>query len=153
MTLAEEIEKLAGLHQAGKLTDDEFAVAKAALLRRQPGGCTATDSDARMWAMAIHLSLLAGYAVPLAGFVVPIILWQVKKDDLPGIDVHGRIVANWMLSSLIYFVLCLLLLVIVIGVPLLVVLGVLTTVFPIIGAVKASGGHAWRYPLSIRFFG
>ena len=109
------------------------------------------DREARQWAMFLHFSLLAGFIVPLAGLVVPIIIWQLKKADLPEIDDHGKIVVNWIISEIIYGVLCLFLTFVLIGIPLLIVLGVLGVVFPIIGGIKANNGEAWRYPLSIRF--
>lgn len=111
------------------------------------------DSQTRTWAMALHLSQFAGYLIPLAGLLAPIIIWQVKKTELPGIDEHGRIVVNWILSSLIYAIVSSLLIFLLVGFPLLIILAVLLVAFPIIGAVKASSGIAWRYPLSIPFLG
>jgi uncharacterized Tic20 family protein len=89
--------------------------------------------------------------VPLAGFVTPIVIWMLKKEAMPEIDVHGRIVINWLISKFIYAVICIPLIFVVVGIPLLIVLGVLGIVFPIIGAVKANSGERWRYPLSIAF--
>ena len=102
--------------------------------------------------MFLHLSLLAGLLVPGAGFILPIILWQVKKDELPGIDAHGKVVTNWLISALIYGVACGLLSFILIGIPLLMILGLLALIFPIIGALRANDGILWKYPLSFRFF-
>lgn len=105
-----------------------------------------------LWGMILHLSMLLGVALPLVGFVAPIVIWQVKKQSIPGIDEHGRAAVNWMLSSLIYAVIGGLLVLLVIGIPLLILLGILGVVFPIIAGIKASDGQAWRYPLSIPFF-
>jgi uncharacterized Tic20 family protein len=44
-----------------------------------------------------------------------------------------------------------LLLLALIGVPLLIALGMLCLIFPIVGAVKATSGVVWKYPLSIPF--
>ena len=110
------------------------------------------SNDARLWAMGLHLSVFAGYAIPVLGWVAPIVIWQIKKTEIPEIDQHGRIVMNWMLSSLIYSVVCVLLSLLVIGVPLLFVLLALGIAFPVIGGIKAYEGTAWKYPLSIRFF-
>ncbi|PIE22122.1 MAG: hypothetical protein CSA62_14130 [Planctomycetota bacterium] len=105
-----------------------------------------------MWGMAIHLSQFCGYLVPLAGLIVPILIWQTKKNDSPIIDRHGRIVANWMMTVIplaaIFFVLTLA----IIGLPLLIVLGVIVIIFPVVGAIKAQSGEAWKYPGSIPFF-
>jgi uncharacterized Tic20 family protein len=62
------------------------------------------------------------------------------------------VVFNWLISVIIYAVIFVLLSFIVIGIPLLVMLAVLTVIFPIIGAIKASNGEVWRYPLSFSFF-
>ncbi|MET4105423.1 DUF4870 domain-containing protein [Hymenobacter sp. UYP22] len=110
-----------------------------------------SDSETRQWATFLHLSLLAGVLVPGAGFVLPIILWQVKKNELPSIDAHGKMVTNWLISAVIYGAVFGLLSFLLIGLPLLGILGIVSIVFPIIGAVKANEGTLWSYPLTIRF--
>ena len=112
----------------------------------------ASEKDFRTWAMVLHLSLLAGYTVvPLVGLIAPIVIWQIKKNELPEMDVHGKIVVNWIISSLIYSAIGFVLMFILIGVPILIALYVLGIVFPIIGAIKANSGIAWKYPLTINF--
>ena len=113
---------------------------------------TSADQETRQWAMFLHLSLLAGFVVPFAGLVVPIIIWQLKKNELPGLDPHGKVVANWLVSALIYGVVAGILCLVLIGLPLLALLGLLAVVFPIIGAIKANNGELWAYPLSIQIF-
>ena len=105
MSVADEIEKLSRLKESGALTDQEFQEAKASLLKNtQPPGDKLKQAvdhvarDTNLWGMFIHLSQLCGYVIPLAGFIVPIILWQVKKDESEVIDQHGRIVTNWIIS-------------------------------------------------------
>jgi uncharacterized Tic20 family protein len=174
MSLASEIERLTDLHHRGALSDEEFARAKAALLTQPPdvSGAppplprrdddgeddvpprrdpAAREREARQWAMFVHLSLLLGLVVPLAGFVVPIVLWQTKKAEVPGLDAHGKAVVNWMISAVIYGIACVGLAFVIVGIPLLIALGVVMIVFPILGGVKASEGTVWRYPLSIPF--
>ena len=101
--------------------------------------------------MFLHLSLLAGFLVPFAGLIAPIVIWQMKKASLPEIDAHGKIVVNWIISAVIYAAVSFVLIFVLIGIPLLIVLGILSVVFPIIGGIKANNGEAWKYPLSIRF--
>lgn len=118
---------------------------------RGPGRSDRTQSRARNsmsgwlseneWAMMLHLSQFAGYIAPLLGFIVPILIWQILKEDLPSLDRHGRIVMNWLISSLLYAVLCVILSFALIGIPLLVILAVLAIVFPIIAALKANAGE------------
>jgi hypothetical protein len=109
------------------------------------------DADTRQWAMFIHFGLLAGFVVPMAGLVVPIVLWQIKKEELPGVDIHGKIVTNWIISSVIYGAICIPLFFLIIGIPMLIALGICTIVFPIVGGIKANHGEVWPYPLSIQF--
>lgn len=116
-----------------------------------PGIVRDSGQEVRTWAMFLHLSQLASYIVPLAGVVAPIVIWQVKKQDLPEIDDHGIVVVNWMISALIYSLVSLALVFVIIGIPLLIALVVLNIVFPIVGGVKANNGELWKYPLSIEF--
>jgi uncharacterized Tic20 family protein len=111
-----------------------------------------SDSQVRLWAMAMHLSQLANCIVPAAGIIIPIVIWQVKKNEMPELDVHGKIIANWLISALIYSVMSVLLLFALVGFILLPVLAVLAIIFPIIGGVKANNGEVWKYPLTITFF-
>ncbi|MBN2577363.1 MAG: DUF4870 domain-containing protein [Pirellulales bacterium] len=162
MSLSDELQKLQQLHQSGALSDEEFAQAKAKLLNQQPGSFSlfstgganpATEEEqTRQWGMFLHLSLLAGFVVPMAGLIVPIVIWQLKKTELPGIDEHGKNAVNWLISEVIYLVVCILLSFFIIGLPLLIALLVVGVVFPIMAGVKASNGEVWKYPLAIPFF-
>lgn len=108
-----------------------------------------TDLEARKWATGLHLSLLLGWFIPLAGFIVPIVIWVIKKDEFPQLDQHGRNAINWMISQVIYAVIAGLLCFILIGIPLAIALGIMVIAFPVIAALKANDGITWRYPLSL----
>jgi uncharacterized Tic20 family protein len=164
MNVTEELQKLHELRQAGAINDNEFALAKAKLLDGAsestsswaPSPLTGDvgpekqDRQTRQWAFLLHLSVLAGFALPFA-LVVPLAIWQLKKEDLPGIDAHGKNAINWIISAAIYAVVCVLLVFVVIGIPMLIMLGILAVVFPIMAAIKANNGELWKYPLSIPF--
>jgi uncharacterized Tic20 family protein len=109
----------------------------------------AADKETRTWSMLIHFSVLASWIVPLAGIVVPIVLWQIKKDELPGIVPHAHIVLNWIISSLVYGFICLVLTLVVIGAFGFVALAIATLVFSIVGGIKANDGEVWEYPGTI----
>ena len=102
-----------------------------------------------MWAMFIHFSILCGWAVPLAGLIVPIILWQIKKDDLPGIVPHAYIVLNWIVTSLVYGLICFILTFVFIGILGFIALGIATIIYAVVGGVKANNGELWEYPGTI----
>jgi uncharacterized Tic20 family protein len=89
----------------------------------------------------------------VAGFVVPIVLWQIKKDESEIIDKHGKIVLNWILSEFILILVGVLLCIVIIGIPILIAVGIMSFIFPIIGGIKANNGEIWPYPLSINFCG
>jgi uncharacterized Tic20 family protein len=107
--------------------------------------------QAREWSMFLHLSLFAGHAVPLGGIIAPIIIWQTQKQTMPEIDEHGKNAVNWIISNILYVLICIPLCFIFVGFLLLIILGVLNIVFPIMAALEANEGRAWHYPLAIRF--
>lgn len=112
------------------------------------------NKDARMWSMFCHLAGLAGFVVPviLSGIIAPLIIWQIKKDDSPFIDEHGKEALNFQISIGIYALVSLLLIpVFCIGAFLLTAVGIFNLVFLLIAAIKANNGSHYRYPLCIRF--
>ena len=96
-------------------------------------------------------------------------MWAIGKDKNAQIDQHGKIVLNWLISLSIYaiastaiaVVFSITVMVISMGwippiglmllLPFSCLLTVLAVVFPVIGAIKANDGVAWKYPLSISF--
>jgi uncharacterized Tic20 family protein len=155
MSVSDELEKLQQLRDSGAIDDAEYAAAKAKVLNESPAGYGESPTIAgdeleratRQWAMLLHLSALAGIVlVPGAGLVGPILIWQIKKDQLPGLDIHGRNATNWIISFLIYCVISGICVLAGIGVLMLLALAACGIAFPIIAAVKAG-----KYPLTIEF--
>ncbi|WP_437185498.1 DUF4870 domain-containing protein [Planctomicrobium sp. SH668] len=109
------------------------------------------SAEEKNWALAMHLSQFAGYAVPLLGFIAPIVIWQLKKDEFPALNAHGRNITNWMISVVIYSIIGFMLAFVLIGIPFLMLLVAVAVIFPIIGGIKASEGVAWKYPGTISF--
>ena len=87
----------------------------------------------------------------LGGIIAPIVIWQVKKDEIPEIDVHGRNAMNWLITWVIYMAISVVLAFVIIGIPLLIIGGIAGVVFPIIAGLKANEGKVWKYPLAIPF--
>lgn len=161
MSVADELQKLHDLHAAGQLTDAELATAKAKVLNGSPlSGVwpvasmdpVSRQKEEQNWAVILHLSQLLGYSVaPVVGLAAPIVIWLLLKEQYPGLDVHGKNVANWILSNVLYAFITGISIFIFIGFVLFPVVIILGVVFPIIGAIEASRGKAWRYPLTIQF--
>ena len=159
MSLGEDIEKLNDLKQNGAISEQEYQQAKESLLaKNRPVGqklsqaMDGVSSDTNMLGMLLHLSQFCGYVVPLAGLIVPIVLWQIKKNDSEILDRHGRVVVNWIITEFILGIVFGLLCLVIIGIPLFAALAVAAVVFPIVGGVKANNGEVWPYPCSIAFF-
>jgi len=152
MSVAYEIQRLTELRNRGELSEAEFQAAKARVLAGEPQQFQIPSASANQMAMLLHLSQYAGFVIPLLGFIAPILLWQLKKDEIPEIDIHGRIVANWILSSFIYSMICGVLMIVFVGIFGFIILGLLSLIYPIIGGIKANDGVPWDYPGSIRFF-
>ena len=164
MSIPEELDQLAQLHAEGKLTDIEFQEAKAKILEEEPKasfynpfrsqpGAEVDPEEINTYCMWIHLSQLAGFVVPFAGVVIPIVLWQIRLRDSKIIDLHGRAVTNWIISSIIYAVVFTVLIYVLIGFPLLAALLIASLAFPIYGSLQAQKGNVWKYPGAIRFIG
>lgn len=121
--------------------------------------------DEKQMGLFLHLSQLLNVLIPPVGAIVPVVLWQMKKDEMPALDAHGKMVTNWIISSFIYALICGV--IIAIGIPLMLVvvgflfviigglaltaLGIAGVVFSIVGGIKANNGELWEYPLTIKF--
>src|SRR5437867_10747895 len=112
---------------------------------------TSTSSDVRTWCVLCHASALLGLFFHFLGHILgPLIVWLVKRGDSPEIDAHGKESLNFQISMLIYDAIAAILCFVLIGIPILIALWILNTVFVIIASVKASEGTLYRYPFTIR---
>jgi hypothetical protein len=105
----------------------------------------------RNWAMLCHLSAFAGFFFPFGGIIGPLICWLTRRDESAWVSVNGRNALNFGLSMLLYMVLAVPLCLIIIGIPIIILLGTLKVVCIVIASVKASKGELFRYPLVIPF--
>ena len=102
-------------------------------------------SDSRGWAAAAHLGTF------LVGFIAPLVIWLIKRDEDAFVEYHARESLNFQFSLMIYVLVSFLAILILIGIVMVAVVGVFAFVVIIIAGVKAAGGEFYRYPLSIRF--
>jgi uncharacterized Tic20 family protein len=105
----------------------------------------------RNWAMLCHLSAFAGFFFPFGAIIGPLICWLTKRDESAWVNENGRSSLNFQLSMLLYIVLAIPLCFIIIGIPIIVLLGTLKIICIIIASVKAAKGETFRYPLLIPF--
>ncbi len=109
-----------------------------------------SNPESRMWAMLAHISALSGFIIPFGNIVGPLIIWLIKRDEMSFVNDQAKEALNFNISMTIYMVVSLVLIFVVIGIPLVIVLGVAWLVLTIMAAVKANEGVAYRYPLTLR---
>ncbi|CAL2062939.1 DUF4870 domain-containing protein [Tenacibaculum sp. 190524A05c] len=100
-----------------------------------------------------HLSQLLDFVSGIGGFIVPLILWAIKKDEVEGMDEHGKAILNFRITMFLYVLLCIpLILLFGLGLLGFVLLGIFYFIFPIMNAIRASNEEEPNYPFSISFF-
>jgi len=125
---------------------------RAEAARPAAGGTAAAgDAQARLWAVACHLSALAGYIVPFGHLLGPLAVWLSKRHQLPGVEQAGRSALNFQLSITMYVLAGLLLSFFLIGVAVLFLVVVFQFAMVLYASLRAQRGLDVRYPLSIRF--
>lgn len=112
-----------------------------------------SQKEERNWALIAHLSSLSSF-IGIPGFIGPLVVWLVKKDELPFASAQAKEALNFQISLFIYMIICFVLFITVIGaiiaIPGLIALGILEIVFTIIASIQAGEGKAYRYPMTIR---
>ena len=96
-----------------------------------------TTDEERQMAMFCHLGMLLG------GFIIPLIIWMMKKDESRYIERHGREALNFAISLFIYYaVTC--------GCA-AIILGPFTIYWCIMAGMEANKGRMYHYPMCIHF--
>ena len=119
--------------------------------KQEVAKATPENREERMWAMFCHLSGLAGFIFPFGNIIAPLIIWLVKKEEYELVNDQGKESLNFQISMTIYIIASVILIFLVIGIPLLIILGIFSLIVVIIAAIKANEGEKYRYPLTIRF--
>jgi uncharacterized protein len=120
---------------------------------------SSNETQARTWNMWCHLSALAVLVgVPFGNVLGPLLVWQMKKNEFPSVEVHGKAALNFQLTVLIaaavVFAAGFVLTFIVIGfflIPVGILIVLCGVVFGIIAGIKANEGKDYQYPYSFEF--
>ena len=110
----------------------------------EPALITPTSDEKTMGILA-HILTLVG------GFVAPLIIYLIKKDNSPYVTAHAKESLNFQLTMLIAYIVSWILVVILIGFLLVFLVIVANLVLVIIATIKASEGKFYKYPFSIKF--
>jgi uncharacterized protein len=93
-------------------------------------------------AMFLHLSGFISFIFPILGWIIPIVIWLVKKDDSEYINMHGKMWLNAIISYSIYIVISFVLMIILIGFLMLAGIFIISIVETIKAAIRAKNGDA-----------
>lgn len=99
-----------------------------------------------------HLSQLLTFITGFGGLIVPLIIWATQKDTVVEMDEQGKRILNFQISLFLWALICIpLIFALGLGLIGLFVLCLVSFVYPIINAIKASRGETPIYPLSLNF--
>lgn len=134
---------------------------------------TPRDHNVRTWSMLCHLSALAGLLFGLGNVLGPLIVWQIKKNELPEIEIHGKESLNFQLTVFILSFAIGIILVAAAGAAvgfahfirspfaifsggfglgiIVVIINILAYVLAVVAGIKANNGETYKYPFSIKF--
>jgi uncharacterized Tic20 family protein len=111
------------------------------------------ESQARMWNMLCHL----GGLVPCIPCVCTLLIWQIKKNEFPSVDVHGKAALNFQITMLVVWIAGMIASVVLSFIHLGLLMSLL---FPLIGlaylilviiaGIKANNGEDYKYPFSFQ---
>ena len=113
------------------------------------GMVSAESADAKTMGMLAHLLVI------FTGFIGPLIIWLIKKEQSPFVNQQGKEALNWALTittaiiacvvvafiPFVNFLLCLVY-------PAIIVCNI---VFGILSTIKVNSGQPYRYPICIRY--
>lgn len=108
------------------------------------------SKEERNWALAAHLAAFAGFVIPFGNLIGPLVVWLIKKDEMPFVADQGREALNFQITMALAFLVCMALMLVLIGLLLIWVVAIFDLVMTILAAIKASEGQAYRYPLTLR---
>ncbi|MCM3635295.1 MULTISPECIES: DUF4870 domain-containing protein [Paenibacillus] len=111
--------------------------------------------EERTWSMLAHLSSLAALLFTglgfICGFIGPLIIWLLKKDQSHIVAENAKEALNFNISYTIYSLIAVMLVFLLVGFLLVPIVYVVWLVFAIIATVKTNQGQYYRYPFIFRF--
>ena len=96
------------------------------------------------------MALLSHILTIVAGFVAPLVIYLIKKDESPYVRKHAVESLNFQISVAIYAFASFILMFVLIGIFTMIAVGIMAIVCAIIATVKANEGQFFKYPLTIR---
>jgi uncharacterized protein len=120
----------------------------------QPSSVSGTGSmskNEQNMGMLCHLLALSGYLVPFGHIVGPLVIWMLKRQEMPFVESEGKESINFQISVTIYGIVAAISIFLLVGFVLLPAVLIFDLVCVIIASIEAANGKPYRYPLCIRF--
>jgi uncharacterized Tic20 family protein len=119
------------------------------------------SAEEKQWALFAHLSailgaIVTGHIFGIGCFLGPLIIWLIKRDTMPFVADQGKEALNFNITLAIVGAALFLLILLTFGlgifiaIPAGAVVALGWLVFVVMGAIKASEGVAYRYPITLR---
>ncbi len=102
------------------------------------------NSDEKSMGMLSHLLAI------FFGFLAPLIIYLVKKDESKYVSEHAKESLNFQITLMIAYVISFFLMFILIGIALMIALHIFRLVVCIIATIRANEGKMYRYPFTLR---
>ena len=116
-----------------------------------PGPVPGTPGrDERQWAMLCHLSAMLMYVTVVGGFIAPLVIWLLKREEMPFVGDQGRETLNFQITTLLALCVGGILALVLIGFLIIGAVLLFHFIVTIIACVRSSEGVAYRYPLCWR---
>ena len=127
------------------------------------------EQNLRTWSMLVHLSALSVFIFPLGLVLGPLLVWQIKKNELPEIDKHGKEAVNFQLTVVIINIIFMMLIFGTLGFSffwrsplymlgpalgwgfLIWIVNLAAIILAVVAGLRANNGQFYRYPFAIRF--
>lgn len=106
--------------------------------------------ESRMWASLAHVSAFAGLVFPFGSIIGPLVIWLVKREEMPFVDDQGKEALNFNISMTIYMMVSILMILVLVGIVMVMILALIWAILAILAAVRSNEGIPYRYPLTIR---
>jgi uncharacterized protein len=102
------------------------------------------NQDERTMAILAHLLTI------FFGFVPPLIIWLIKKDESKYVAEHAKESLNFQITIFLAYIVSGVLVCLFIGVLLLFVVWAISIVFAILATIDANNNKIYKYPFCLR---
>jgi len=101
-------------------------------------------SDEKTMALLSHLLAI------FFGFIPPLVIWLIKKDESKFVGEHSKESLNFQITLAIATIISAILIFILIGIFLIWAIQIVRIVLCIVATIKTNEGKMYRYPLTLR---